>query len=322
MSLGEFQTVVCGYIQQRSSELGLIAERVQVEYILNWGGFVNRSFRISDGRRCLHLKLANRPETQKALRRWLDLDKALRPYHPPPLVAWVDLPQIESAGLLSDWTEGESPLRITGALADSALEVVARLHADSELAACLGEASTCTDTYLETYRDRFAEDLRELSAHRPSFVSESAMRLMQEESRRLEAMARASPAFGEPARSPIHADLWASNFLVGADGAWCLVDWDELRVGDPMLDFAMLLGPSASDLRPIGIDGVVKPFLKSDAERERLLFYARASLLDWAIDSLADYAEATTVPEHADQVRTEKRRIHVEALDLYRTLYF
>jgi Ser/Thr protein kinase RdoA (MazF antagonist) len=321
MDLADLQSAIRHHFRERGAELGLIADRFEIEYVLNWGGFVNRSFRVSDGRKSFHLKLADTPETLDALRRWRDLGKALEPYHAPPILAWVDLAGTPFAGPLTAWIDGRPPDRMKRELADEVLPVIARLHADAGLAARLGAPSNCAATYLETYSDRFAEDLEYVARHPPPFVSEGKLRVMREEAARLEAIVRCSAAFDEPARSPIHADLWADNFLFTADGAWHLIDWDELRIGDPMLDYAMLLGPSASYLRPLDCFDQVEPFLASDAERERLALYARASLLDWAIDSLADYIDAGAAPEHAARVRAEKKRIHVEALDLYATLY-
>ncbi|MEP7270828.1 MAG: hypothetical protein ABI882_04960 [Acidobacteriota bacterium] len=83
----------------------------------------------------------------------------------------------------------------------------------------------------------------------------------------------------------------------------------------------MLLGPSAADLPPLDGFDRVEPYLTNDGERERLGVYARASLLDWAIDSLSDYVDAGMAPDHAGKVRAEKQRIHCQALDLYTTLY-
>jgi hypothetical protein len=43
--------------------------------------------------------------------------------------------------------------------------------------------------------------------------------------------------------------------------------------------------------------------------------------LDWTIDPLADWVEATREPLHGETVRTANRRTHERALALYRELY-
>jgi aminoglycoside phosphotransferase (APT) family kinase protein len=101
---------------------------------------------------------------------------------------------------------------------------------------------------------------------------------------------------------------------------WHLLDWDEVRIGDPAADVATLLGPTAQDPRPLKmrdrVDGGLPP-----AERERLPQLGRATLLDWVIDPLSDWIDAGTAPEHEHAVRAEKEGIHKRALACYEELY-
>ncbi|MGH7554708.1 MAG: hypothetical protein ACREMQ_17030, partial [Longimicrobiales bacterium] len=52
------------------SRHGLDFDSLQVTPILNWGGFVNRSFKISDARSAFCLKLASNAERHGRLRQW------------------------------------------------------------------------------------------------------------------------------------------------------------------------------------------------------------------------------------------------------------
>lgn len=61
MDLTRFQSIARGHLASRAAELGLDAARLRVEYVLNWGGFVNRSFQVTDGDARLHLKLSRDP---------------------------------------------------------------------------------------------------------------------------------------------------------------------------------------------------------------------------------------------------------------------
>jgi aminoglycoside phosphotransferase (APT) family kinase protein len=137
----------------------------------------------------------------------------------------------------------------------------------------------------------------------------------------MDAAVAAEPAFGEAADAPTHGDLWLNNLLVTSEGEWFLLDWDGLALGDPALDWGMLFGPSRTDLRTAA-DRALPPAITADpAVRERLALYARASLLDWIIDPLADWIDAGESPEHIVEVRAEKERIHRAALAAYRQRY-
>ena len=331
MELDKLLSEVRAWTIGRSDGLGLERDRVEVSYVLNWGGFVNQSFRIGDRAPRFHLKLASDAEALRGVRQWYDLGAALEPYHAPTIVDWVDLRDFGCEGPLTAWIDGRSPERVTRDLAKRVLPVVEQLHSDRELAATVARgssgapaATTCADACLATFGDRFREDLRAIERDRPPFVSESTVAFMRDEIARFEDAVRRSAAFHVPADSPVHGDLWTNNLLVGGEtdcesSRWSLLDWDDLHIGDPVMDFAMFFGPTASDLGGPDFADAVGPYLKSDAERERFAVYRRASLFDWIIDSLADYIEADAAPEHAAEVRAEKQRIHTEALEIYRT---
>ena len=120
---------------------------------------------------------------------------------------------------------------------------------------------------------------------------------------------------------PVHCDPWLNNLLWVSREEWYLVDWDDLRIGDPAADLAALCGPTADDLRPLKLDPGSLPGL-SEAERERLPLLGRATLLDWVIDPVADWVEADAAPELAPMVREEKERVHRAALREYEQRYW
>jgi aminoglycoside phosphotransferase (APT) family kinase protein len=325
MDLSRFQSIVHEHLADRAPELGLDAARLRVEYVLNWGGFVNRSFRVTDGRARLHLKLAREPEIQQAQRRWWTLREMMSArYHAPDVVAWVDVPGTEYAGVLSRWIDGAAPAALDERLAAEVVRTMDRLHGDRELAARLPAPArplTCADVYHRTYHERFVPDLEFVTADRPPFVSPERLEWMRGEAMALEAAVAAAPAFAEAADAPAHSDLWLNNLLVEPGGGWYVLDWDDLALGDPALDWCMLFGPARGDPRTV-LERAVPPAVMADAAgRERLSIYARASLLDWIIDPLADWLDAFESPEHTDAVRAEKEATHTMALRHYRELY-
>ena len=86
---------------------------------------------------------------------------------------------------------------------------------------------------------------------------------MREESLRVEAAVTSMESFSRPAESPVHGDLWQDNILVADDGRIRIIDWDDLALGDPALEFAVLLEP-IMDLNP---DASLEDLLQRPAGR-------------------------------------------------------
>src|SRR5215207_3766166 len=174
MDLLQFESITADQLAARAPELGLDAVRLRVRYVLNWGGFVNRSFRVTDGRTVLHLKLAADLEIRAGLRRFWELRPLMAErYRAPAPLAWIEVPGTEYAGVLSPWIDGEAPPSIEGRLAEEVVRTVERLHGDRELATRLqapGAPATCADVFREAYAARFFADLEGVEAERPPFV--------------------------------------------------------------------------------------------------------------------------------------------------------
>jgi hypothetical protein len=319
MNADSLRALVWGYVVERAGALSLDPRTLVVEYVLNWGGFVNYSYRIRDARHAYHLKLSIAVEDQTALRRWLTLAPLLAPYHAPPILEWVELGS--TAGLLFRHVRGNPPA-LTSDVLDEVIPVLRPLNADGELAAALQPANAVTAqaAYQASFHRRFIEDLRGVHEARPPFVSERLLRWLEDEVEILSQVIASSAAFGEPLTKPVHGDLWLNNILWQNPSEWYLVDWDDMRIGDPAADLAALLGPTAEDPRPLKMLERADDVLTS-SERERLPYLGRATVLDWVIDPLSDWRDAGTAPEHQYVVRTEKQRIHERALACYKELY-
>ncbi len=345
--LTDLTQVVTEYFRLNARQYGLKSKEVKAEYILNWGGFVNASFHITDGLHSLHLKLSDQEESLNNLDKWENFHERLeKRYHAPRMLDWVTLERAGYEGALFEHIEG-SPARLQpgSALLRDVMRTVAALHADKKVADALtkwdeeGWAELaaedaefeqplpllCADSLLNTYVDRFDSDLLTILNDLPPFVPLSTLDWMQGETRHLEGLARDLPAFQERACSPIHGDLWTNNILVDEKNHFFLIDWDDLALGDPALDWSILLGglwradPAA--------DFHVERLLPSEewgvdaAMRERLDVYLQASLLDEIIDSLADYVEVGFAPQFRDEMRPVKQKVHEGALVKYRQLY-
>lgn len=324
--LVDLKRAVVAWFRGRAGHFGLRPETIEARYILNWGGFVNASFTVTDGETSYHLKLADDDWSQSCLERWRDLNELLSAkYHAPRMLDWVEIPGTPFRGPLFEHFPG-APLELTAQphIRQEVLQMLNRLHLDTELATLLAEdedeALDCGEYFMSIYIDRFDEDLRVVAADLPPFVSLGLLDWMMGETRELEAIAREMRAFSGPAASPTHGDLWVSNILVTGGGQWCIIDWDELALGDPALEYGIFLGALWRD--EILSAAEVEDLLPADASlRERFRVCLRASLLDQVIDSLADWVECAFAPEHQAQVRAEKERIHCQALERYHKIY-
>lgn len=319
MNADSLRALVSDYFVDHAAAFHLESNSLAVEYVLNWGGFVNYSYRIRDARHAYHLKLSTSVEDQAALRRWWTLAPLLEPYHAPPILEWIELGS--AAGLLFQYLPGNPPA-LRGDLLGEIVPVIRLLNADRELAVALQPSSpvTAQAAYMASFHRRSIEDLRGIRDARPPFVSEGLLGWLDDQVEILSQLITSSAAFGEPLSKPVHGDLWLNNILWLSASEWHLLDWDDMRIGDPAADIATLLGPTAHDPRPLKmlerVDGVL-----TSVERERLAYLGRATLLDWVIDPLSDWIDAGTAPEHQHVVRAEKERSHRRALGCYEELY-
>lgn len=290
----------------------------EVEYVLNWGGFVNASYQIR-GACYFHLKLSTSAEGQASLRRWMTHSSLLVPYHAPRISDWIDLGA--AAGPLFGILPGHPP-RLSQEVVDSFFPVLRRMYRDRALAAALqpADAATARDAYLASFDERFSEDLRGIRESPPPFVGEPLLAWMDEEASALRETIASHWAFDEPLTKAVHGDLWLNNVLWSNWNQWYIIDWDDMRIGDPAADVAAFLGPTAEDLRPLKMLDWAENVL-TDLELLRLPALGRATLLDWVIDPLSDWVDAARAPAHQEEVRAEKQRVHQDALACYRRLY-
>lgn len=326
LDVAHLTPIVQQYFVQEAERFALRPATVAARYVLNWGGFVNYSFTISDGITRYHLKLGRDAEKCAELRQWQAFHKRLEArYHAPPLIDWITLSAAGLEGLLFVGLEGGSPdLTRQPALRQAVVQVIAQLHQDQALAAQLSQQRppiTCVDTFRNTYIERFEGDLAGIRSALPPFVTAATLAWMEQETARLEAFARASMAFQQPATAPIHGDLQVNNLLVTPAGAWFILDWDDLQVGDPALDYTTLLAPPLAAWQPAAWQTPELAAIADPALHQRLTLYQRAHLLDWVIDVLADYVEAEIVGDQAAPMRAAKREQHLQALKLYQHYY-
>jgi hypothetical protein len=319
MNAVDLMASIAGFFQAHAGTYGLDPALISIRYILNDGGFVNHSYGVEDAHRRFHLKLAVLPEYRAGLERWMKVAPLLTEFHAPPIIDWIDVGN--AAGLLFPFLPGTPPV-----INDESVDIIAatlgRLHSDTTLARILelDKPLTARESYIESLHTRFIEDLDSIRHAPPPFVDNELIKWLDHEVRRILEEIDAHSAFDEILTKPVHGDLWPNNILWVSRDEWHIIDWDDMRIGDPAADFATLLGPSIQDLTPLKNTPRISSIL-SPAERERLPLLGRATLLDWIIDPVADWIEAVAAPEHMEMVRSQKQSVHHRALQLYTELY-
>ena len=304
---------------------GLEGSPLSVERVSHAGSIQRRSLTISDGEIKYHLKLAYSPDHIDKLRKWYGLNQALHERYRAPLIAdWIDVPDTGFSGLLCEHVTGRpADLGASPRLTREIVDLASRLHADEEMRARLlpfTPEDTCGDYFNSVWIRRFKEDLAIIEAQPPGFVPSETLQWMRGETLAIGRMVASMEAFSPKASSPVHGDLWNDNILVADDGRWRIVDWDDIALGDPALEFAVLLEPIFDQHQEASLADLL-PYRPDFGFNQRLEVCLRAQRLYGAIESLANYIEAEALGHRADRVREENETLHREALRSYKRRY-
>jgi aminoglycoside phosphotransferase (APT) family kinase protein len=243
-----------------------------VEHRPNHTGATKLSYAVERGGERLWVRVAADDDEHAALLRWGEHAARLGELYAAPPV--LDRFVVEGrAALVFPFLPGPVATRAgLAARAGELLAVLGELHADTELAAALGPPVTARQAFTDLWVSRFVADL----AVTEGYVDRDVHLWLTDE---VEALAGliAGAAFDEPVHSAVHGDPWHENLLLG-EGRFWLLDWEDLAVGDPVVDEAVVhmdaYGPDAE---------------WPDTERHRVA--RRALFLDAVIDVAADWVE-------------------------------
>ena len=163
--------------------------------------------------------------------------------------------------------------------------------------------------------DSLSQNCSAYSALRAS-LSDARLSWMEQEARKVLALADGNDAFEGTTTVPCHWDLWPSNVLVEGSGRWWVLDWDSLAVGDEAEDHATLVWPfvfsHGKNWRDLfGAQGDWRFAIRMD-------LHLQAISLDYLIDVLADWADCD-VPEWREEVQKRKQTEHEHYYDWYRS---
>ncbi|MFN8552376.1 MAG: phosphotransferase [Candidatus Obscuribacterales bacterium] len=327
MNLNSLRSALQQQLIEQANRLELNRDTIELNYVLNWGGFVNASFTATDGRKTFHIKVSQSQESDESLRRWGKVHRQLEEkYHAPRLLLNMQLHETGREVLVFEQINGEPPKILTTTLSNKILSVLQRLHGDSGLAREIDGGHRSERSYAECYKrtfhERFTEDLAMIQNNLPPFVDRTCFDWMKLQAEQLLQSVESSTAFQNTTRHLAHGDLWLNNILADGEENFWILDWDDLSISDPALDIVMLLGPSVEDIKPFEITRQKVPeYPLDEGTEERLKFYAPARLLDWVIDPLADYVEAESAPEVADEVRIKNQHFHTLAKAAFEAKY-
>lgn len=329
MDIKAAQDQVAKWGMEHSNELALKGTEIEASYIWNPGGFVNQSYRITDGETVRHVKFAQEQKVPH-LKQWSLIDEYLRDKYLAPLLVYEVnqevLPKFPY-GLVFEFIEGKPLSSVADPIpvVSKVLRTLSQLHQDKEIQKVIASDKTQSyaEAFIEEYVHRFEEDLIiiESEKHLLDFVSDETLEWFHTEVISLRQLANNKTCFEKPAMDVVHNDLNWQNILVKDSDEFWIIDWDDLKVnGDAAMDYSVLLYPLYhTEAWPMLRDQVIA--LAGEEVYERMDLYFRAKLLDDVIDILADYVESENVPAVREMTQKRAKEIHLHAYSEYKRLY-
>ncbi|MBP1993754.1 aminoglycoside phosphotransferase family protein [Paenibacillus eucommiae] len=327
LSLAEKQ--VTEWAKEYAQALGLKGSHIQAKYIWNPGGFVNQSYRLSDGVVSRHVKFALAHKAP-SLKQWAMISDYLADhYNAPRLVQEVTheiLPGY-SYGLVFEFIEGHPLSAASNPIpgVQKVLKTLNRLHTDRHIQRKLTSerVQSYAAAFTEEYISRFEEDLQGIRSERHllSFVTDDSIDWFEAEVDALRQIANQKPCFQKQATDVVHNDINWQNILINDHHDFWMIDWDELSgSGDAAMDYSVLLWPFYYTTEWSFWRKQIL-LLTNEETLERMELYFRAKHLDDVIDVLADYIEAESIPDVREMTQQRAKETHLRAYADYMRLY-
>jgi hypothetical protein len=264
-----------------------------VEHRFNPTGAEQLSFAVHAGGRDLWVKVAADEEADWPLTTWSRLAELLTERHAAPPV--LETLSVDGrTALLFPFID--APVATRGTLHerfDEARSVLTGLHGDAALADLLGPPTTTAECFRGVWLERFVADLDVIEG----YVAKDLHAFLADE---VEVLGELVDGIDGPVDAPVHGDPWHENFLVAPERLW-LLDWEDLAVGDPVVDDAILLHDA------LGTDPHHWP------DRPAYDVARRALMLDAVVDGAADWVENTD-----PLIRRQKEAAYRAGLEAYR----
>ena len=273
-----------------------LGPEAHVEHRANHTGVGKLSFAVHVGGRALWVKVAADEDADWPLTTWSRVAHLLAERHAaPPL---LDTLAVDGRTALV-FPFIDVPVATRGTLHerfDEARSILTGLHGDAALADLLGPPTTTADCLRGVWLERFVADLDIIDG----YIAKDLHAYLADE---VEALGILIDELDGPVDAPVHGDPWHENFLVSPERLW-LLDWEDLSVGDPVVDDAILLHDA------LGTDPHHWPDTAAYAAARRAL------MLDAVVDVAADWVENTN-----PLVRRQKEAAYLAGLEAYRAAY-
>ncbi|WP_373229638.1 phosphotransferase [Cohnella sp.] len=330
MNLQLIEKLVKEWAETNSHSLGLNGSKIEAKYIWNPGGFVNQSYRLSDGATIRHIKLAQERKAPR-LKQWAMISEHLRNnYNAPRLIEEVTQEIIPgySYGLVFDFINGKPLSSISNPkpVVEKVLKALNQLHSDKEIKTAISSEAgshSYSEAFNEEYITRFKEDLQVIRSEKQllNFVTEESLDWFDSEVEILRQIVSQNPSFQKRATDVVHNDINWENVLAYENSHFWIIDWDDLSVyGDAAMDYSVLLWPLyKSKDWPFWKNQVIG--IAGNEIFERIELYFRAKLLDDVIDVLADYIDAENVPHVKEMTQKRAKELHLRSYPEYLRLY-
>jgi fructosamine-3-kinase len=267
-----------------------------VEHRANHTGAGKLSFAVRLGERRLWAKVAADAGEDESLATWAEVAGLLADRHGAPAV--LDVLSVDGhTALLFPYVDAPPATRTAlHERHDEAAELLAGLHADRELAERLGEPTTTARCFREVWLERFEGDLDVIEG----YVAKDLHAYLADQ---VDALGGLVDTLDDEVHSAVHGDPWHENVLLAPERMW-LLDWEELTIGDPVLDDAILRHDA------LGTDPHVWP------DTPAATVARRALMLDGVVDNAADWIENTD-----PLVRRQKEAAYLAELETYRAAF-
>lgn len=266
-----------------------------VQHRHNHAGTGKLSFLVKDpGQRAFWAKVAADDEGESQVQTWASVAGLLAERHAAPPV--LDVLTVDGrTTLLFPFLDARVATAATLSARFAEVDaILAGLHADTELATLLGPPTTTAESFRNLWLERFVGDLEILDGR----IDGDLHDYLTAQVRDFETLIA---GLDDVAHAPVHGDPWHENVLLAPDRVW-LLDWEDLAVGDPAIDRAILRGDC------FGPDHTHWSTAPADQAARRAL------LLDAVVDVAADWVE------NADpQVKAAKHAAWTAGLEVLRS---
>ena len=283
----------------RDALVAALGPDTHVEHRANHTGVGKLSFAVTVGGRRLWAKVAADEDADWPLTTWSRVADVLAERHAAPPV--LDVLAIDGrTALLFPFIDAAVATRATapGAVRRGAVgpDRAARGRGP-------GRPPRAADHHRRLLAQGLARAVRRRSRHHRGLRRQGPARLPADE---VEALGALIEELDGAVDAPVHGDPWHENFLVAPERLW-LLDWEDLAVGDPAVDDAILRRDAlGTDPRHWPGDPV------SQVAR-------RALMLDSVVDIAADWVEAALLTGGDPLVHRQKEAAYLAGLEFYRS---